>query len=295
MLVSVVIPVHNRPKQVLCAIHSVLEQRFTHPGSPELELIVVDDGSTDETWEALRTIRDPRVCIIRHERNQGVSAARNSGLAKAQGEFLALLDSDDWWLPEKIALHLRYHQEGGWLISQTDEIWIRHGRRVNPKRKHAKPEGRFFAQALKLCLISPSCVLFDRSFWKDIGPFDPSLPACEDYDLWLRTLVHHPVGFCPQRLVCKTGGHPDQLSRKIIGLDLYRIQAMVKLLQSNALSEAQRAVTIEELHTKAAVYIRGCLKHGKDDEAQRIKIRLEPWLETIAITAQQTALVERLT
>ncbi|WP_031388417.1 glycosyltransferase family 2 protein [Desulfonatronum thiodismutans] len=276
MLVSIVIPVFNRPEQVLRAARSVLAQHDRHGPWTTLEVLVVDDGSTDATPSVLDEIRDTRMQVLRHERNQGVSSARNTGLAAAQGEYLALLDSDDWWLPEKLTTHLAYHEAGGWRISQTDEIWIRRGHRVNPRAKHAKPEGWFFEDALKLCLVSPSCVLFDRRFWEEVGSFDPTLPACEDYDLWLRTLIRHPVGFCPERLVHKTGGHPDQLSRKIIGLDLYRIQALVKLLQTQVLSSSQRTATIRELHAKARVYISGCLKHDKPEEAERIKQWLGP-------------------
>ncbi|WP_051434860.1 glycosyltransferase family 2 protein [Desulfonatronum lacustre] len=282
MLVSIVIPVFNRSEQILRAVRSVLAQRGRHSPWRGLEVLVVDDGSTEGIPTALREIRDPRVRILRHDQNQGVSAARNTGLTVAQGEYLALLDSDDWWLPEKLATHLAYHEAGGWRISQTDEIWIRRGRRVNPMVKHAKPEGWFFEDALKLCLISPSCVLFDRRFWEEVGPFDPALPACEDYDLWLRTLIRHPVGFCPEKLVHKTGGHPDQLSRKIIGLDLFRIQALVKLLRTQVLSSLQRLATIRELRAKARVYISGCLKHDKPEEAERIKLWLSPWLESPA-------------
>ena len=278
MLVSIVIPVFNRPEQVLRAVDSVLNQRARRGPWTALEVLVVDDGSTDATPEALRAIRDPRVRILRHAQNQGVSAARNTGLDAAQGEYLALLDSDDWWLPEKLATHLACHEAGGWRLSQTDEIWIRNGRRVNPMTKHAKPEGWFFEDALKLCLISPSCVLFDRWFWKNVGPFDPTLPACEDYDLWLRTLIRHPVGLCPEHLVHKTGGHPDQLSRKIIGLDLYRLQALARLLQTQTLSASQRRAAIQELRAKARVYVSGCLKHDKPEEAERVKGWLRQWL-----------------
>jgi len=202
MLVSVIIPVHNRAATIQRATASVLAQEDVN-----LEVLVVDDASTDGTLHVLRTIQDPRLRILRQPRNLGVSAARNLGLAKAQGQMLALLDSDDWWLPGKMTRHLDYHCAGPWRISQTDEIWIRQGRRVNPKHKHAKPEGWFFAQALQACLISPSCVLFDRDFWSEVGPFDETLPACEDYDLWLRTLIRPPVGLYRGKLVCKTGGH----------------------------------------------------------------------------------------
>ncbi|HDQ41617.1 MAG TPA: glycosyltransferase family 2 protein [Desulfonatronum sp.] len=269
MLVSVVIPVHNRPLAVRRAVHSALAQCHA-----QVEIIVVDDGSTDDTLMALKKMQNSRLNIIRQE-NKGVSAARNRGLREAQGELLALLDSDDAWLPQKTARHTHYHREGGWRISQTDEIWVRNGRRVNPGKIHAKQEGHFFAASLRTCLISPSCVIFDRDLWEEIGPFDEELPACEDYDLWLRTLSRYPVGLCPQKLVVKTGGHADQLSRKIIGLDLYRLHALDKLLRSGKLNPEQKDLARHAMQTKANLYIRGCLKRDKPDEALRIK----EWIE----------------
>lgn len=272
MLVSVVIPVHNRPRQVIRAVRSVLAQQQVR-----LEVIVVDDGSTDATCEALSALRDPRLTVLK-QAHRGVSAARNRGLRAAKGEILALLDSDDIWLPRKMEHHLRYHLSGKWRISQTEEFWVRNGRRLSPKAVHAKQEGSFFEDALRLCLISPSCVAFDRLLWADAGPFDESLPACEDYELWLRVLPRYPVGLCRRRLVVKTGGHPDQLSRKIIGLDLYRLHALDKLLCSGELSPENAALTCAALRDKADVYIRGCLKRDKPDEAERIRAWLAPWL-----------------
>lgn len=272
MLVSVIIPVHNRPRRVLRAVRSVLAQQ-----GMQVEAIVVNDGSTDATAEALSTLRDTRLRILTQD-HQGVSAARNRGLDAARGDILALLDSDDIWLPQKMAHHLHYHLKGKWRISQTQEIWIRNGRRFHPKAIRAKQEGFFFEDALRSCLISPSCVAFDRFFWADVGPFDESLPACEDYDLWLRTLTRYPVGLCRRSLVVKTGGHPDQLSRKIIGLDLYRLHALDKLLRCGELPPEKTAQTLAVLRDKAAVYIQGCLKHDKPEEAARIRTWLAPWL-----------------
>jgi glycosyltransferase involved in cell wall biosynthesis len=278
MLVSVIIPVHNRPRAVRRAVLSVLAQRDV-----QVEVVVVDDGSTDTTPAVLKTLRDRRLTVIR-QKNRGVSAARNRGLRDAQGEMLALLDSDDLWLPQKMASHLRYHCQGNWRISQTDEIWIRDSRRVNPGKAQAKREGFFFEAALSKCLVSPSCVAFDRSFWEEVGPFDESLPACEDYDLWLRTLIRHPVGLCQEKLVVKTGGHPDQLSRKIVGLDLYRIQALLKLLHSGVLDHDQSKQAQNVLQDKAMIYIRGCLKRGKPEEAMRVKTWLKRWLVPRALS-----------
>ena len=264
MLVSVVIPTYNRALLVERAVRSVLSQSWT-----ELEVLVVDDGSVDDTRERLWKLDDTRMRIIRKE-NGGVSSARNEGLRAAQGEILALLDSDDWWRPDKLSRQVDFMLRGGFAVCQTDEIWIRRGKRVNPGKKHAKPSGRFFEKALEQCLVSPSCVAFTRSFWEDVGPFDEELPACEDYDLWLRTCLRHEVGLLPEKLTVKEGGRPDQLSRKIIGLDLYRIQALLKLLRTEKMTADQRRATLSALERKAGVYVRGCLKRDKPEEAGRI-------------------------
>ncbi|MBP9943988.1 MAG: glycosyltransferase family 2 protein, partial [Desulfomicrobium sp.] len=125
--------------------------------------------------------------------------------------------------------------------------------------------------SLDLCLISPSCVMFTRSLWDELGPFDESLPACEDYSLWLRVGARHPVGLVPEPLVVKTGGHADQLSRRIIGLDLYRVYAMIDLLRSMALDGEQRTMVEAALRERVRLYAQGCIKHGKDEEAVRVR------------------------
>ncbi len=264
MLVSVVIPTYNRALLVERAVRSVLAQSWI-----DLEVVVVDDGSLDDTHERLGTLDDKRIQILRKE-NGGVSSARNAGLRAANGDIFALLDSDDWWQPDKLSKHVDFMRRGGFAICQTDEIWIRRGKRVNPGKKFAKPSGRFFEKALEQCLISPSCVAFTRSFWEEMGPFDEELPACEDYDLWLRTCLHHEVGLLPEKLTVKEGGRPDQLSRKIIGLDLYRIQALLKLLRTEKMTAEQRGQVLSVLERKTGVYVRGCLKRDKPEEAGRI-------------------------
>jgi len=264
MLVSVVIPVYNRPALAVRAVASVLGQTRA-----ELECIAVDDGSTDETHAALSGIADDRLTVLRQPA-QGVSAARNAGIAAAKGKLLALLDSDDYYLPEKLALQVPFLLENGLDICQTEEIWIRGGRRVNPGLRHAKPSGRIFERALELCCVSPSCVLFTRRFWRACGPFDAALPACEDYDLWLRAALAFEIGLVPKALTVKEGGRADQLSNKIIGLDLYRIQALVKLLRTAKLNEPERFMAEDALARKVRIYQRGCLLNDKPEEAARI-------------------------
>jgi GT2 family glycosyltransferase len=270
--VSVIIPAFNRAEVLGRAVRSVLEQAWT-----DLELIVVDDGSTDHTPVVLAGFGDPRLTGM-HQENKGVSAARNRGIAASTGQLIALLDSDDWWLPAKLARQVAFMAESGFAISQTDEVWIRDNVRVNPKRKHAKMAGWFLERSLDLCLISPSCVMFSRELWDELGPFDEALPACEDYALWLRVGARYPVGLIPEALTIKTGGHADQLSRRIIGLDLYRIHAVLDLLQTMDLTAEQRAMAVSSLRARTRLYAQGCIKHGKDEEALRVRELTAPFL-----------------
>lgn len=275
-LVSVIIPVHDRPHCIAGAVSSVLSQEGV-----KLELIVVDDGSRLPVREVLKDIADSRLCILQQD-NKGVSAARNAGIAVSSGEIIALLDSDDEFLPGKLKKQAAYLRENGLEICQTEEIWIRNGTRVNPMHKHAKPSGNFFDRAVDMCLVSPSCVMFTRRFVEVVGLFDESLPACEDYDLWLRALTRFEVGLLPEVLTVKYGGHADQLSRRIIGLDLFRIKALVKLLQTAELSGEQRRQAEAALTEKTRIYVQGCAKRGRLDEARRVQLLCKETLQRSA-------------
>ena len=257
--VSVIIPTYNRRNQVLVAIASVLAQTYTH-----FEIIVVDDGSTDGTgrsdWPA-----DTRIRFLQQP-NKGVSAARNNGIQAATGELIALLDSDDEWMPEKLERQVsffRTHPDA--LICQTEEIWIRNGRRANPKRKHEKKDGDIFKDSLELCLVSPSAVMMKKELLGEVGLFDTRLWACEDYDLWLRVACRYPIYLIREPLVIKYGGHADQLSAKLC-LDGLRIQSLQKLLAEEPLSDRQRKEVENALVGKCRIYALGCKKHGKADE-----------------------------
>lgn len=203
-----------------------------------------------------------------YQDNRGPAAARNAGLRQATGEWLAFLDSDDYWLPEKLAAQMDYHLETGHEVSQTEEIWIRKGVRVNPMRKHRKPSGWIFEPSLALCLISPSSVMMSRRVLERIGMFDESFPVCEDYELWLRLTLSFPVGLVAKPLVVKEGGHPDQLSKRFWGMDRFRIQAIEKILSGESLPESRRACAVEELEWKCRIYANGCLKRNRTHEAR---------------------------
>ena len=275
--VSVVIPTFDRQSVLPRALESVLTQTC-----PVGEVIVVDDGSTDGTAEMVAN-EFPKVRLIVQE-NRGVSSARNRGIEAAGGKWLALLDSDDEWRPEKIERQLTVlESRPEQLICHTDEIWIRHHRRVNPKRKHAKFGGRIFQYCLPLCAMSPSSVLIHRSVFDEIGLFDEEMPACEDYDLWLRICARYPVHFLDEPLVVKYGGHPDQLSRRIWGLDRFRIRALEKALQSEYLGDDDRQATLAVLLEKIEIFIAGAEKRQKWDEAEVYRAKRQRWEDQVAM------------
>jgi len=259
--VSVIIPTFNRSWCLSEAIDSVLAQTF-----PDMELIVVDDGSTDQTPSLLSRYAD-RLRVLR-QTNRGVSAARNRGIQAAGGALIAFLDSDDLWQPDKLTRQVAFfNRHPDALICQTEEIWIRRGVRVNPKHRHRKPSGWIFEPSLALCLVSPSAVMLHRDLLEEMGGFDESLPACEDYDLWLRVSLRYPIHLIDETLVIKRGGHEDQLSRQH-SLDRYRIQSLEKLLGRETLTDEQSRATGAMLREKCQIYAAGCRKRGKAEEAE---------------------------
>jgi len=268
-LISIVIPTFNRAACIGAAIASVQQQTYA-----DWELIVVDDGSTDATAAMMRALDDPRISYV-YQEQRGVAAARNTGIARARGALIAFLDSDDRWEPRKLEVQAAYmaaHPENA--ICQTEELWIRNGRRVNPKIKHAKPSGWIFKESLKLCLVSPSAVMLRRAVFDRIDMFDESLPACEDYDLWLRASLYYEIVTLPDALTIKVGGHDDQLSRGW-GLDRYRIAALEKLRDNPALMPAHRDLVENEICARARIIAAGALKRGNkelyDEYCQKLR------------------------
>jgi GT2 family glycosyltransferase len=262
--VSVVIPAFNRWRLLAEAIDSVLAQSYR-----DFELIVVDDGSTDATASELAKLASRLQFFVTERR--GVSAARNLGVSQSRGHYIAFLDSDDLWLNSKLERQTRFMDEHPeFHICQTDEIWIRNGVRVNPSAVHQKPSGDIFSRSLKLCLVSPSAVMMTKALFERTGGFDEAFPVCEDYDLWLRISAQHQVPLIPDRLTIKRGGHADQLSRSIWGMDRYRILALQKILRSN-LDGSQEAAVLKMLRHKVTIVAAGARKRGREQEAQNLE------------------------
>lgn len=267
--VSVIIPTFNRREKCRRAIESVQNQTFQN-----FELIVVDDGSTDGINENIIAGKDKKgqYFYIQLSNNLGVSRARNLGVAQARGEWIAFLDSDDQWFPKKLEKQVDWlHNHPEYVIHQTKEIWIRNGVRVNPPKTHEKKSGNIFKQSLERCFITPSSVMMKKSIFHELGGFNESFPACEDYDLWIRLTCKYPVGLVDDFLLTRFGGHEDQLSSTVKTLDKYRIRALLQLLSSKPLTQEQNQYALKILVKKAQIVANGLKKRKKIKEYERFR------------------------
>jgi len=200
-LVSVVIPVYNGQRYLRQTIDSVLAQTY-----PAIEVIVVNDGSTDDSAEIIASYGSRLVAI--NQDNQGVSLARNAGISKAKGRFIALLDHDDWWLPEKIEKQVAVFlaDEGIDLVHTGakfyDEATSSFRPPLNPDEKRKRLFGHCYEYLLQDNVIVSSSVVVRSSVLEYAGYYNPQMRnnTCQDYDLWLRLAKHGRFGYVPERL-----------------------------------------------------------------------------------------------
>lgn len=261
--VSVIIPTYNRASFLRKAIDSVLNQTYQN-----FELIVVDDGSEDDTEELVLSYGNS-VSYIKQQ-NSGPAAARNVGIKAATHDLIAFLDSDDHFDKNKLAFQVSaMQQHPHYKISHTQEVWYRQSQHLNQKKKHEKSNGFIFEQSLKLCAVGMSTVMARRELFDLIGFFDEELLCCEDYDLWLRTSVEYPFLLVDKPLTIKEGGRPDQVSfQHRVGMDRFRIRAIRRILSQNNLNSEQRQLAEAELMKKCCIYANGCIKHGRPEEGK---------------------------
>ena len=278
--VSVIIPTYNREKFISECVQSVLAQTL-----PAREIIIVDDGSTDATYNILRDLGfnslSTKKTVLRYffQQNRGVSSARNLGIKEARSEYIALLDSDDLWLKSKLDRQVSAFQNDtqSSRLCHTDEIWIRNEVRVNQHKKHKKHGGNVFQSCLKLCCISPSSAMMHRSVFEDFGFFDEDLPACEDYDFWLRYSAKEDVNFIDEPLIIKKGGHSDQLSGAHWGMDRFRIYSIEKILKEPDLKLVHKTEAIHEVILKLEILINGSQKRQKFAYAENMLQKKQHW------------------
>ena len=264
--ISVIIPTYNRSKRLRKALESVVRQRLL-----PAEVIVVDDGSTDDTPQLIDRIRkiSPLNLLYHFQPNRGPAAARNSGIEKASGKYLAFLDSDDEWHRDKLAHQYEaIRANPHYLVSHTQERWLRNDLHLNQKKYHHPRHGDIFSQALKLCCVGMSTAMTRKELFDRYGLFDESLRCCEDYDFWLRVAAGEKFLLVEQRLTIKHGGRPDQVSNIFrVGMDRFRIQALAKMVVDKSVQQDRRDGACQELIHRCSLYGRGCEKHGKTVEA----------------------------
>lgn len=200
--VSVVLPTRDRANMLPTAVQSVLAQTFD-----DLELIVVDDGSIDETPSVLGSIDDPRLVYVRLENTQGAAGARNTGIRRARGALVAFQDSDDEWLPHKLERQVAV------LTGHDRELGAVGGRYMvdagSMSEQIAAPQleigGDYEVELLEgFCCITPVW-LIRRSLLDQLGLFDERMPCLEDWDLMLRLSERARVGAVPENVLVKRG------------------------------------------------------------------------------------------
>ncbi len=260
---SVIIPTYNRENFIKKSVDSVLNQSFQ-----DFELIVVDDGSNDNTGEVLNGYLNKLIYI--YQENKGPSSARNRGLEKAQGKYIAFLDSDDKWTKNKLKeVNKCIIANPEIKIFHTQEKWYKKGKIHNPKRKHRKPEGYIFENCLRICSVSISTAVVKRNVFKDIGKFDESLPVCEDYDFWIRASLKYYIYLIDKNLTIKDGGRNDQLSMLYHSKDKFRVKAIENLIKNNDLDKHKYSKAFKELKEKCNIYANGCIKRNNIDEGKK--------------------------
>jgi glycosyltransferase involved in cell wall biosynthesis len=219
-LVSVIIPTYNRAAFILKALQSVREQTYKF-----LEIIVIDDGSTDKTREMLNDY-DGQLHYFFQE-NKGISGARNAGIRNAHGEYIAFLDSDDYWVPEKteqqVALFEQNH-EYGLVASRCASIRLNGSYR---ERNRPGKSGWILEDLFKANFIRTSAAMVRKQCFERIGLFDEDLKECEEYDLWLRIAAFYPMGFINKSLAVYFD-NPDGVSTDSLTGRLYRLKVLEK-------------------------------------------------------------------
>lgn len=267
-MVTIIIPTYNRKSYLERAIESVLGQDYR-----QFRIIVVDDGSTDSTADLIRSIGDPkRVDYVKFSHSGFPGKVRNAGAAVATGKYLAFLDSDDLWKPEKLARQVVFFREHPDIrICHTREIWQRGQKIVFQAGQRHKRSGDIFPDALKKCIIGPSTVMMRRELFQEFGGFREDLEIAEDYELWLRITAKYSVGYIDKPLVIKRGGHSDQLSEKYGQIEIFRIKALLLNLEAGSFRGEHQELATRELVRKCRIYAAGCEKRGKREEARRYR------------------------
>lgn len=270
---SVIIPTHNRANTIMRAIRSVLDQCID-----DMEIIVVDDASTDDTEQRVRSLNDERIRYIRHETNRGAPAARNSGIAAANGSLIAFQDSDDEWMPDKLAKQLALFEAGG---KDVDVVYCGfwrqslHARTYIPEPQVTQREGNILQQLLKGNIVSTQTLLLRRHCFEKSGLFDEDMPRFQDWELAIRLAKHYTFHLIDEPLVIayETAGN-------ISSDDAAGWRALEMILEKhNDLYQADPKLLSHHIFSLGhAACLRGELSAGRHKILESLKIW--PWRGT---------------
>lgn len=294
-LVSVIIPVYNRNFLLKEAVLSVAAQTFTN-----FELIIIDDCSNcdpEPEIAMLPGIKNINLKFIKLKKHSGMPGfVRNKGASEAQGDFLAFLDSDDLWLPEKLQTQLdfifaddelrkRYAQSNfsifpnpdepyllqdektKTVICHTREKWIRGSKIISQTSQKHNRSGDIFSDCLLKCIMGPSTVMVGTELFKKTGGFREDLEIAEDYELWIRIAAFYNALYIDKPLTVKRAGKWEQLSQKYNQIEIFRIDALGELIKNNFFPPQKLAEAKAVFAQKCRIYAAGCRKRGKIEEA----------------------------
>ncbi|ELZ56307.1 MULTISPECIES: glycosyltransferase family 2 protein [unclassified Haloferax] len=206
--VSVIIPTYNRPEKLLRAVNSVLEQTYQ-----DIEIIVINDFPEQDVSEVLPDYESVR--CIQHKQNRGAPVARNNGIQSSNGEFIALLDDDDAWKPQKLEKQIEYIKSASssvGLVYAGREIIYSDGKK---DVEISNNDGWVHQELLKKNFIPSETPIIRAECFDCVGLFDPDLPSCQDYDLWLRIAKEYKVGVLEQPLAIAFRDHEDRISNNM--------------------------------------------------------------------------------
>lgn len=198
-LISVILPTYNRADMLMKSVNSVLEQTYT-----DLELIIVDDASTDDTEELVRTIKDGRVRYVRLDKNHGAGGARNEGVRLAKGEMIAFEDSDDVWHKDKLMKQMEYrndHPQFPMIYTAYNKYLPDGIYRVPKDDIRGELEGELMYWLLQRNTIGAPTVLMEKEKFVELGGFDTAFRALEDWEFAIRFSKFYKIGCLNEVLV----------------------------------------------------------------------------------------------
>jgi len=234
-LVSVIIPTYNRKDLLKRALNSVLNQTYEN-----MEILVIDDASSEDIESVIKEFEDNRIRYIQHSNNRGAPAARNTGIKKSTGEYIAFLDSDDQWMPAKIEIQMEAMKQSS---SDTGVIYCSNYSKYEETSCLREPkldirEGNIYQDLLSGWMgILTSMILVDSDCFESVGYFDIDLPSFQEYDLLVRMSKKYNVRHVPHRLVISHTGDFEQIStnhsKRLAGLNSFTSKHQKALIETN--------------------------------------------------------------